>query len=111
MHLELVSSKLAVLFWRLLWLMLGTFMFFVRPVFPLAVWVVLVPQISSATFHPQPLVVARPPAICQAACCILPLQVIAGCAGNTEQNFHGFRTTADWQQCKNSEFELEPIYA
>ena len=104
MHLELVSSKLAVLFWRLLWLMLITYMFFVRPVFPLAAWPILVPQISSATFHPQPLVVANPPAICQVACCILRLQVIAGCAGNTEQNFHGFGTTVDWQQCKNNEF-------
>ncbi len=110
MHLELVSSKVGVLFRRLLGLMLDTHMFFVRPVFPLAAWEVLVPQISPATFHPQPqvLVGAHPPAISQGACFILRLQLIACCAGHTEQNLHGFRTTAsDWQQCKNCELELE----
>ena len=89
-------------------LMLETHMFFVRPVFPWAAWEVLVPQISPATFHPPPLVVAHPPAISQAACFILRLQSIACCAGHTEQNLHGFRTTAsDWQQCENCELELE----
>ena len=111
MHLELqVSSKVGVLFRRLLGLMLDTHMFFVRPVFPLAAWEVLVPQISPATFHPQPqvLVGAHPPAISQGACFILRLQLIACCAGHTEQNLHGFRTTAsDWQQCENCELELE----
>ena len=88
--------------------MLETHMFFVRPVFPWAAWEVLVPQISPATFHPPPLVVAHPPAISQAACFILRLQSIACCAGHTEQNLHGFRTTAsDWQQCENCELELE----
>ena len=75
-------------------LMLETHMFFVRPIFPWAAWEVLVPQISPATFHPPPLVVAHPPAISQAACFILRLQSIACCAGHTEQNLHGFRTTA-----------------
>jgi hypothetical protein len=89
-------------------LMLETHMFFVRPIFPWAAWEVLVPQISPATFHPPPLVVAHPPAISQAACFILCLQSIACCAGHTEQNLHGFRTTAsDWQQCENCELELE----
>ena len=89
-------------------LMLETHMFFVRPVFPWAAWEVLVPQISPATFHPPPLVVAHPPAISQAACFILRLQSIACCAGHTEQNLHGCRTTAsDWQQCENCELELE----
>ena len=76
--------------------MLETHMFFVRPLFPWAAWEVLVPQISPATFHPQPqvLVGAHPPAISQAACFILRLQSIACCAGHTEQNLHGFGTTA-----------------
>ena len=111
MHLELVSSKVGILFRRLpIGLMLETHMFFVRPVFPWAAWEVLVPQISPATFHPQPqvLVGAHPPAISQGACFILRLQSIACCAGHTEQNLHGFRTTAsDWQQCENCELELE----